>query len=58
MVEVWATKHMWRSLDRELDGTTYYRPLVFIGDAYFDHMPRRCESAKAATDYVAGMFRS
>lgn len=52
LIEVWATRHTWRSKDREVDGLTYYRPLVFIGGALFDHMPRRCESPQAAVDYV------
>lgn len=56
LIEVWATKHTWRSTDPEMDGLTYYRPLVFIGGEPFDHMPRRCATAQAAVDYVLGQL--
>ena len=56
LVEVWATKHTWRSQDKEMDGMTYYRPLVFIGGQLYDHMPRRCATPEAAVDYVKSML--
>lgn len=52
IVEVWATRHTLRSRDRQVDGSIYYRPLVFIAGQIFDHMPVRCASPEAVVEHV------
>lgn len=56
LVEVYVTKHWWRSKDRMLDGAVYYRPLVVIAGHVHDHMPRRWDSPETAVRYVRGIF--
>ena len=56
LVQVWVTKHAWRSKDKMLDGMTYYRALVAMGGHVHDHMPRRCTTPEVALSYVRGIF--
>lgn len=56
IVEVWATRHTLRSRDRQVDGSIYYRPLVFINGQIYDHMPRRFDSPDGAVAYVQNML--
>jgi len=56
LVEIWATKHTRRSHDRQLDGTTYYRPLVFISGGLYDHMPTRHATEADAVESVRRLF--
>ena len=56
LVEVYATKHWWRSKDRTLDGVVYYRALIVIAGAVHDHSPRRWDSPAAAVESVRRIF--
>jgi hypothetical protein len=58
LVEVYATKHWWRSKDRVLDGTVYYRALIVIAGHVHDHSPRRWDSPETAVKFVRGIFKA